>query len=169
LKNTLIIFLILSLYISQAGNFIAYYIQLWQVKNEIKKELLAGIPEYDLEVISNTGNIQWEEEGKEFYLNEELYDVVKTKQYNRHIYYYCLNDKKEKLLLKNFEKQLKTSHNQDKNKNSKQPLKLFFPDAFISYNGSNIFLAANCKKNYFNYTASLIHHTIDINIPPPRS
>ena len=57
-----------------------------------------------MEVISLSGNkeIYWEEKGKEFMFKGEMYDVVKTKTVNGKVMLYCINDKKEKALVDNY-------------------------------------------------------------------
>ncbi|GGD50958.1 hypothetical protein GCM10011514_14010 [Emticicia aquatilis] len=50
---------------------------------------IVGTPE-------NLQKIEWEEDEKEFWFENELYDIVKTQTRGRLTYYYCLSDAKEK-------------------------------------------------------------------------
>ena len=84
-------------------------------KESIKEKIIAQLKEEDLEVVSfSNKNIYWEEEGKEFYLNGEMYDVVKTKTINGKLMLYCINDKKEKQLIDNYNSITKNNSSSDK-------------------------------------------------------
>lgn len=102
LKKFLLIILIAVLAYSQIGYyFIMHYSQHVQ-KRVIQEEIYQQLKDEELEIISLTDNkqhINWEEEGKEFLLNGEMYDVVKTKTINGKLILYCINDKKEKSLI----------------------------------------------------------------------
>ena len=87
------------------GYYFIYQYQLRQVKREMKAQLFAQLPETSFKVIiaENHTNLQWQDDdGKEFTLNGEMYDVAKIKKKNGKTELYCLLDKKEKELLKNF-------------------------------------------------------------------
>jgi hypothetical protein len=47
----------------------------------------------------NAAAIKWEEAGKEFYLNGNMYDVAKIKMVNGKTHLYCFNDKNEAEIL----------------------------------------------------------------------
>ncbi|TWI80389.1 hypothetical protein IQ13_3066 [Lacibacter cauensis] len=85
------------------GYYFLYTFQQKQLKREMKKEMLAGISFSELEVIDPSAagtSFRWEEENKEFYLHDELYDIVEVRKEGTKTLYYCINDKKEKQLLK---------------------------------------------------------------------
>jgi hypothetical protein len=60
--------------------------------------------------------IRWIRENKEFIYNQEMYDVVKTKTENGTVYYYCINDSKEKQLISDFDKLSKKKTDASKSK-----------------------------------------------------
>src|ERR1700712_4637073 len=81
---------------------IGYYVQVSVQKElaqwEMKERIFKSIPDssltcFDLSSIEN--EIAWKEEGKEFWLNNELFDLVKTSFINGKRYLYCLNDRNE--------------------------------------------------------------------------
>ena len=89
---------------SQVGYYLVSYQAQQQRKQEIKELLRQDVSEHLLTVIdytTNHKNIFWEEEGKEFFFEGELYDLVNTKSIKGKIYFYCFNDGKEKELIEN--------------------------------------------------------------------
>src|SRR5215471_2286005 len=118
--------ILVSVFIGQLGYYFMYAFQQWQIKQEIKRELIAGLPDSALEIISleDQGNaLEWEEEGKEFSLHSAMYDVVRIKKIEGKTFLYCLNDKKEKELRKTLSHIIKTSDSKS-NKSNKYTLKL---------------------------------------------
>jgi chorismate mutase len=111
-KVTAASFLIM-IFISQVGYYFFYSYRQHQIKEEIKEELFAKIPESSLELIIQEqygDRIRWEEQDKEFYLDGNLYDVAKVKHENGKTYLYCINDEKEKELLANLSKTVNRNH-----------------------------------------------------------
>ena len=74
------------------------------------------LPESSLETIKDNDQIDWEEEGKEFYLNGNMYDVVKTKFIHGEKIFYVVNDERESEVLKKFENTIRIQHQQDQNR-----------------------------------------------------
>jgi hypothetical protein len=70
------------------------------IRKEIKKTIKAGIPKNEMIRFSQEelNAAEWEKPGKEFWLNGNLYDIVKTEKHNEIIYYWCINDDQEKEL-----------------------------------------------------------------------
>jgi len=82
LKKAIAIFFLLLFWLSQTANYVIYNINKWHIKNEVREEILAGVPNRYLERIEYNSDIEWEEEGKEFSLKDEFYDVVRIKEIN---------------------------------------------------------------------------------------
>ena len=79
MKKTITISFLLLLFFSQMGYYFFYMFQQHQIKEAVKHELLAKLPESSLEIIdanAQKNDIEWEEEGKEFYLHGQMYDVA---------------------------------------------------------------------------------------------
>lgn len=113
-------------------------------KGIIKEKILRQLKDDELEIISLTDNynkIYWEEEGKEFFYNGAMYDVVKTKTINNKVMLYCINDKKEKNLIDDYN--LITKHNSSSDKKGKNTF-----DSSV-----NLFVIDDEKKSdvYFTY------------------
>ena len=86
-------------------------------KKSIKYKIRSQLNEDQLQIISLTDNLKeiyWEEEGKEFFFKGEMFDVVKTKTLNGKMLLYCINDKKEKELVNNYNALTKQNSTTDK-------------------------------------------------------
>jgi len=163
-KLTVISFLLL-IFINQVGYYFIYSYQQHLIKEEIKEELLAGMPEPSLELIieeDNINKLEWEEKGKEFYLNGEMYDVAKIKHRNGKTYLYCLNDKKEKELLAAYSKSIRDKSNKQTIKNQ---LSVYIVQktemGSLSFNISAL--------NFSDFAISLNYSDKEIASPPPRA
>jgi len=142
-------------------------------KEGARRELLKDIPANLMTKVRVTGNesIKWEEEGKEFSLNGEMYDVVKTKDENAIQYVYCLTDEKEDQVLDALEKVIQsnidnTSHHGKHHSNAK----IIIPDWVLDLQVVTV-PAKNTtrfQKEYFTYKDSLLYSFIEINSPPPN-
>ena len=126
------------------------------------------MPDSHLEIIEYTNAVKWEEEGKEFRIKDEFYDVICIKKQNGKIFLYCLNDKNEEDLVRNFDKTIKSAADNEKGKNDKHSFKFPLPDQLIIYFVSSGPLGNTVLHHYFNYTTTLVSNCREIIIPPPR-
>ena len=57
-----------------------YAFQQHQIREEVKRQLVLNIPDSSFELIiaEQNDSFRWEEEGKEFYQDGQLYDVAKS-------------------------------------------------------------------------------------------
>lgn len=170
-KSTVILFLII-VFLSQCGYYCFCTIQLLLAKEAAREQLLKDIPENLLTKICTSDNtaIQWEEEGKEFRLNGEMYDVVKMKYENGKTYVICINDEKEDEIFAAFEKviesNIENSSNQSKHHSTG---KIVIPDWVLELqqdNPGNV-NPSIIKREYLPYTSNLYYHFIEVNSPPP--
>ena len=135
-------------------------------KEAIKEKIFQNLKDEELQSISlsDNQNIYWEEDGKEFLLNGEMYDVVKRKIINGKVVLYCINDKKEKELVDNYN--LITKHNSSSDKNGKNNIDNSF-NLFVYHDEKNsdqyFILAAN---KFYSFVSHLTE-SIDDNISPP--
>jgi len=158
------------IFISQVGYYFIYAYEQHLIKEQVKEEFLAGIPESSLELIvqEKYGNrIEWEEDGKEFYLDGNLYDVAKIKQVNGQTFLYCMNDKKENELIKKFSKTVKGNHGNGKSE--KQTIKNQL-SAYLVYKTEieslSIFMPS---QQFSNPAISFKSSYKEIVAPPPRA
>lgn len=152
-------------------NSIGYYLTFFAVrahhKNAIVYHLKLSIPEKQLRAFtfekSAVNQIVWESKGKEFFLNGDLFDVVRTTETASTITYHCISDSLESKLydlLTEF-----SSENSEKQSN-KGPensvlycVNFKFPFAF--YNPSVQLVFPISTENYVSAIA-------EISPPPPK-
>ena len=150
---------------------IGYYLIIHQARQEhkayIKKLLHQNISENLLTEIDYSANkqaIYWEEEGKEFFLNGEIYDLVKTKNVAGKIYFYCINDEKENELINQYNSRVKNNSSTEKN------IKNTFDNSFPPYliiNFANIFPQRKCDKKYYFTSFKIESADVRPTLKPP--
>ena len=135
-------------------------------KEAIKEKIFQNLKDEELQSISlsDNQNIYWEEDGKEFLLNGEMYDVVKTKTVNGKVILYCINDKKEKALIDNYN--LITKHNSSSDKKGKNNIDNSF-NLFVYHDEKNSDQYFILAANKFHSFVSHLTESIDDNISPP--
>jgi hypothetical protein len=138
----------------------------------MKKQLLASLPEnnftvFELSAIS--GDIIWEEQGKEFSLKGEMYDVAKIKINGKHTWLFCLTDQKEAQLLKARADAVKSGSEQNSdNKQGSQIIKFQMTDCVISERQHELIQAVYTGSIHPEYTETILYATKQINTPPPK-
>ncbi|MEI9957163.1 MAG: hypothetical protein WDM90_12875 [Ferruginibacter sp.] len=115
--------------------------------------------------------IEWEEEGKEFKLNGEMYDVVHTSVENGKTYLHCFSDKNEDEVLQQFQSVVK--HTVDNSPNSGKDhhtVKATVHDWVFEVQDISVGrkLLSGTSTKYFNYTPALSNRFVQINYPPPE-
>ena len=169
LKKTTLIILISVLAYSQSGYyFVMHYFQSEQ-KEIIKEKIITQLNDEALQVITLTDDkeIYWEEKGEEFLFKGEMYDVVKTKTVNGKVMLYCINDKKEKELVDNYN--LVTKQNSSSDKKGKNSVDNSF-NLFIYKAETNDGLVAIRDSNkYYSIEPHLTEGVDDNTSPPPKA
>lgn len=158
------------LFFSQAGYHIIFSFRQYGIKEEVKQQLLASLPETVLDIIDaeiNKDAIDWKEEGREFYLHGQMYDVAFTKIVNGRTLIYCLNDKREEKLLKDLNKQLYGNTNKPGSGHpGQQQIKFQSPD-FILLAESAALTPQQPKQKYFYRIEKLTSVITELITPPP--
>lgn len=89
-----------------------------KVQKEVAELIRKGMKEEDLTQVvvqlKGQSEISWIKPGKEFSYKGQLYDVVRSKINEHKVYYYCLNDQKEKQLVSSAHKLNETRKDIDK-------------------------------------------------------
>jgi hypothetical protein len=170
LKRIAAIFLFLSIFLNQVGYYILCTYQQYQVKKEVERQLLASSlheSEMDIFVLQEyQDKLTWEEEGKEFYLDGEMYDVVKTKEQGGQIILYCLKDTREKQLLEHLVKLVKDNR---KNSRTGKIIKAQVNNYEALVIDIKLALPISHKKQYACFTSPLYSSVKEIHVPPPKA
>jgi hypothetical protein len=169
LKRIAAIFFFLSIFLNQVGYYIFCSYQQYQVKKEVERQLLANSlheSEMDIFVLEEyKDKIKWEEDGKEFYLDGEMYDVVRTREHGGKTVLYCLKDTKEQELLNHLVKLVKdTRKNSRSGKIIKAPVNTY--EAPIT--DINLGLTLPHSRHYVCFTTPLHSSVKEILAPPPK-
>lgn len=157
------------LFTSQVGYYFIYSFRQFILKEEIEKKLLATMPESSLEVFvveDMISKIRWEEKNKEFSLDGVMYDVARIRMVEGKTYLYCLNDKKEKELLKDLVNAVDKNSSTDKQ--STNVLKAMVPDIVceMNYQEPVCFVTTN---QYISFNEDVLSRFLQVISPPPKS
>jgi hypothetical protein len=170
LKKIIAISLLLIVSFSQLGYYVIYRIQQHLIEEEIEAIIFASTPETSFEVFDlaqNSNNIRWKKEGKEFMLHGEMYDVAKIKKVQGKTLLYCLNDKKEKQLLRHFEKAMK--HDSGSSKPGKNSIKFQISD-FTNIDTEKTTVSFVNIEKIIPFSITILHCQFkEITAPPPKS
>ena len=160
--------LLCVIFCSELGYYFYYNLQQIQIKRQVKKELLSSLPESSfvkIELDKNIQLIEWEEEGKEFYLDGQLYDVQKKVIQNGKTILYCLNDIKEQQLLKEMANATKPGCDKQK---SKTALKITLDYCLIVTIDNNLVPLKELQPSFFYFNETALAAAKEITVPPPR-
>ena len=170
MKKSITISFLILLFFSQIGYYFFYLYQQYELKETVKHELLAQLPESSLEIIDANAvadDIEWEEEDMEFYLHGQMYDVAYIKTVNGKKMIYCLNDRKEDQLLKDLAKAVSSGNDQNSNNKHGHHIIKFQLSDFIISTENKITISQPATTKHVDYTVDLITNIIEIFTPPP--
>ena len=132
-------------------------------------ELRAKLPKDKLVIIEldkNSHRIKWEEEGKEFYLDGQLYDVQKKVIKKGKTILYCLNDIKEEQLLKEMSNAAHPGSDKQQNKFS---FKIASDYCLIENTEKISTPSKELPQYFFHFNETDLPAAKEIIVPPPRS
>ncbi len=171
LRKVVVISLTVLIFVSQVGYFFLYMLWQYHAKEQMKEQLMAVMPDSSLEIIDadqNNSSIIWQEDGKEFLMGDQLYDVARISKKNGKILIYCLSDKNEERLLQDLSRAVK-SGNDNNNEKGKHTIK-FFLTYFVSANTEEALISNRAAQlKFVNFCVSLRSSTLEVTLPPPRA
>ena len=147
-----------------------YMFQQYQIKEAVKHELLAKLPESLLEIIdanAHKNDIKWEEEDREFYLHGQMYDVAFIKIMNGKKLIYCLNDSKEEDLLKRFADVVNSGNEQNSTSKHGYHIIKFQSSDYVILSQYTIKINEPVLVKYINHTVTLVTNITEVFTPPP--
>jgi len=119
MRRAVAISLLFFMLLQAGGYFFVFKLQQHEIRQEIKQQIKAGVPEDELVLfkIPNTSagkprSLQHIHEG-EFRYNGVMYDVTRQETHGDTIWYYCLADEKETQLFANLDESVKRDMNQN--------------------------------------------------------
>lgn len=136
MKKLLVLLLLSTFLYNQVGYFIAFKLEQYEVRKEIKRRLKNSVPQGELTIIAVNSNnrheIQWVKEGKEFIYNDSFFDVVKLEENGDEIIYHCINDTQEKQLFVDLDKHVRDhmdTNSTDHKHSHKHTIKNYFTES----------------------------------------
>ncbi|MCY7292197.1 MAG: hypothetical protein LH615_08440 [Ferruginibacter sp.] len=154
---------------SQIGYYAIMRYMQEEHKEFIKAQIHDKLKDDEMQIISlndNEGKIYWQEEGKEFLLNGELYDVVKIKTDTGKTIIYCVNDSREKDLVNAYHSN--TKNNSSKDKKAKTNVETA-PTLFVVENKkSTVIPLYKFIREYYLFTSPLSCGKINLPFQPPK-
>lgn len=150
-----------------AGYYLWFAVQQKKIKEDVEQQIRKGLSSEDLSVVivplNGQNQLKWIKPAKEFRLNGEMYDVVRSKTNGQNKYYYCIIDNKEKKLIANFHRTHTSKKEADKrNKNT-------LNDRFIPKNYFIINTNYPVNIDYQQLTIALVSNILKIPSPPPKT
>jgi len=140
-------------------------------RQEIKMRIKQGIPEDEIHKIAFGANekINWVKEGKEFRLNNEMFDIVRQEVVNGQEIFYCINDKEEEKLFANLDELVKRQM-EDENSSAGNATRLLlqiFSQTYIAAEPFMLSVIAITSKVSFHYEYNLMSVILETDVPPP--
>ncbi|MDD5570254.1 MAG: hypothetical protein PHD97_03765 [Bacteroidales bacterium] len=171
MKRVISIILICGFAYSINGYYLNFKVEQFQIKENIKKEIQKHLNTYNKKLVvlkfsfNNLLKIKWIKKNKEFLYDGNMYDVVKSEVSADTIYYYCINDRKEKELITDFDKNTKEQTGKSKKANNfKKRINNYFFGEII-----NAGITKEISISYFNYTIDYKSVYKNNLSPPPKS
>jgi hypothetical protein len=138
------------------------HINYHQISERINRRQNKDIADVLVFNVGNEFGVKWIKKHKEFIYRDQLYDIVSRKVSGNKVFYYCINDIKEKKLISDFEKNNRT------NKRANQVLRKITQFQFIlsspSFNTFNPIIPC-CFRQLTCQYISPINNTLS---PPPK-
>jgi hypothetical protein len=142
--------------LEQYFNHLAIEKKITNRHNNIRQDVLVF-------TIGNESGLKWIRKQKEFIYQGQMYDIVSTKISGKHVFYYCINDSKEKKIKTDFEN--KNRANNRANEITRKVIQSYFilpSPSFTVFKQPAIFYFIQPARHYL----PPVNKTLS---PPPKS
>jgi hypothetical protein len=173
LKKSLLI-VILLLFIYNSIGFLAvhpllsmYYKNLGMQKIEkpAEEELIEFLIFNKIDIADNKIDFKWIH-SREFKYNGDMYDIVIKEENDKQLFLYCINDKKEKKLEKEFAKKVHDNSTNSKYRQLSNHLSILLSEPIHK---DKVSFEPVCEFNFYNRLTNCYNSiNLDIPSPPPR-
>lgn len=119
MRHLIAIVLFSFMLLQAVGYLLLFKLQQQEIRQEIKRQIKAGIPEDELvlfktpKVLTHQTRAFWSIPEREFSANGVMYDVVRQATHGDTIWYYCLSDEKETQLFAHLDEAVKRDMDQN--------------------------------------------------------
>lgn len=171
MRKTIASILLFAFIIGFFGFFPLHKFLQYRVRQEIKLQIKQGIPENELHKIVFAINEEpdWEQEGKEFRHNHQMYDVVKKEVTETEVIYYCVNDHEETFLFAQLDKMVKEQ--MENTNSSTEDLADIFATLSLAYLNEQLRVLCPefCLDKYnLGHSTRLLSVYLETETPPPN-
>jgi hypothetical protein len=159
------------LFYTQLGYYGQFAIQQWMLKEEAREAWIAALPDrcffrVRLADVNATGH--WEEEGKECWYNNHLYDVVRRETEGGSVWLYCMDDQREARLIRQSGEMTRANYDHP-DKNANHSLLLRIGDWLVETISLRVATLLVPVEHHYGYRPnSLSVGYTEIVIPPPK-
>lgn len=154
------------------GSYIAFHLQRYYIKKEIKTRIKQRVPENELSLISvtaaNEHELEWEH-SREFRYRGTMYDVVrKETPENGTVHYYCVTDQQETQLFVHLDELIKLAM-AEKGKSGK-PAKSMFKNipVYLPTVQMPLLTSFTCEHVNTDFLSGYQSPVLENTSPPPR-
>jgi hypothetical protein len=168
----------LVLVIKIAGFYPLFKIKQWDIRRNIELAIEENIFNEPLKQISipskNVKNLKWEREGKEFWYEGGLYDIVRSEIQDETTHFYCINDTPETQLNHEFQafihKKMDSSNDSDTTITDffKKVVKIYFPSNFKPYEDIKWVMMPHKMLDFISYLDFYKSTFLQSIEPPPK-
>lgn len=115
MRQFVAIILFIFVLLQTAGYLFVFKLQQHEIRQEIKRQIKAGVPEDELVLfkLANTAHLSWIIHEREFRSDGVMYDVVRKESDGDTTRYYCLSDEQETQLFAQLDEAVARDMNQN--------------------------------------------------------
>ena len=155
------------------GYRVVYFFRQREAKSEMQNFLRSmanrrsEIPGLLLFQEEDLKRVRWQDDGNEFEMNDEMYDVIEKHRENGKTIVVCISDKNETALIKKFEK-LRDQAQGSSQSQSNTILKLMFSPFFVSDLNYSFVLGRQSNLQFLYPPSFISSVNREILTPPPQ-
>jgi hypothetical protein len=170
-KKPGVISILTILLYTQLGYYGQFVIQQWMLKEEAREAWICALPDrcfFRVRLVDINTAGHWEEEGKECWYNNHLYDVIRRKTEDGSVWLYCMDDEREAKLIRQSGEMTHANHDQP-DKKAGHSLSLQIGDWLAETISLKVGRPAVIVRYYGFRPRSLSVGYTEIVVPPPKA
>jgi hypothetical protein len=162
---------LLLLFYTQLGYYGQFLILQWQMKEAAREAWIAALPDsafFRVSLADVNARGKWEEAGRECWINDHLYDVIRQKTIDGRTWLFCLDDDNEERLIRGSGEFVHAGHDQP-DKRTSHAFSVRFGDALCDMTSLRIGHPPATYSTWYSSNANPlpIRYT-EITVPPPK-
>lgn len=169
--------LLLSMLFQAAGYLFVFKIQQYQIRQEIKQQIKAGVPEAELVLLKIPKTLEEKPhptfqriDKREFRYDGKMYDIVRQEGHGDTTWYYCLSDEKETQLFANLDELVEQDMTENPQHRKQIDALLYLLGAlYCSHKTEDIFIFSNEQSVATLFFFSLKTWDFLPSTPPPEA